>query len=174
MTDPKPALQRSRTWMALILAAGSLALTACGDKGANETAGQKVDSAVANTQEAAVDAKAKAEQMTSEAKAKTESAAASTESTVKQEATDAKEAVKDAGSAVAQAMGDAAITASVSTGLAKDADLSAIKIDVDTKDGKVTLSGPAPNAAAKERAEAIAKTVEGVKSVDNKLEVKAM
>ena len=64
------------------------------------------------------------------------------------------------------------ITAAVSTGLAKDPDLSAIKIDVDTKGGQVTLSGPAPNAAAKARAEEIAKSVKGVSAVDNRLELK--
>ena len=69
-------------------------------------------------------------------------------------------------------MDDAGITAKVHTGLAKDPDLSTLKIDVDTKDGVVTLKGPAPNAAAKERAETIAKGVEGVKSVNNDLEVK--
>ncbi|MEO5736934.1 MAG: BON domain-containing protein, partial [Variovorax sp.] len=42
----------------------------------------------------------------------------------------------------------------------------------DTKGGTVTLSGPAPTAAAKSRAGDIAKSVEGVGSVDNKLEVK--
>ncbi|HET7837993.1 MAG TPA: BON domain-containing protein [Variovorax sp.] len=93
---------------------------------------------------------AKTEQAGTTAKAKTESAAAS----------------------VAGTMDDASITAAVSTGLAKDPDLSAIKIDVDTKGGQVTLTGPAPNVAAKARAEEIAKSVKGVSAVDNKLEVK--
>ena len=53
----------------------------------------------------------------------------------------------------------------------QDKDLSAIKINVDTKDGVVTLSGPAPTAAAKERAAEIAKNVQDVKSVNNNLVV---
>ena len=87
---------------------------------------------------------------------------------------DAKAKVKSCGlSSVAAKVDDAAITASVTAGLAKDPDLSAIKINnVDTKGGVVTLNGPAPTAAAKARAEDIAKGVEGVSSVDNKLEVK--
>ena len=68
---------------------------------------------------------------------------------------------------------DMAITASVASGLAKDAELSAIKIDVDTKNGKVTLYGPAPSAAARDRATTIAKSIKGVSSVDNKLVIKA-
>jgi hyperosmotically inducible periplasmic protein len=94
--------------------------------------------------------------------AKTESAAAGV-----------KDAAKDAGAAVAGSVDDASITAAVSAGLAKDPDLSAIKIDVDTKGGTVMLKGPAPNAAAKSRAEEIAKNVKGVSSVDNQLEVKS-
>ncbi|MDM0000384.1 BON domain-containing protein [Variovorax sp. J22P240] len=150
MTDLNPISRHSGRWLALLLASGALALTACGDKGSNQTAGQKVDSAIAKTDQAGADAKAKSE-----------SAAAST-----------KEAAKDAGAAVAGAVDDAAITAAVSTGLAKDPDLSAIKIDVDTKGGTVSLSGPAPNAAAKARAEEIAKSVKGVSAVKNNLEVK--
>jgi osmotically-inducible protein OsmY len=150
MTDLNPASRHSRHWLASILACGVLALTACGDKAGDQTAGQKVDSAIAKTERAGGDAKAKSE-----------SAAAST-----------KEAVKDAGASVAGAVDDASITAAVSTGLAKDPDLSAIKIDVDTKGGTVSLSGPAPNAAAKARAEEIAKSVKGVSAVNNNLEVK--
>ena len=69
-------------------------------------------------------------------------------------------------------MDDIGITASISSQFAKDPDLSAIKIDVDTKNGAVTLNGPAPTAAAKDKASTIAKAVKGVISVDNKLMVK--
>ena len=150
MTDLNPTSRPSRHWLVLLLASGALALTACGDKAGDQTAGQKVDSAIAKTEKAGADAKAKSE-----------SATAST-----------KEAVKDAGASVAGAVDDASITAAVSTGLAKDPDLSAIKIDVDTKGGTVSLSGPAPNSAAKARAEEIAKSVKGVSAVNNNLEVK--
>jgi osmotically-inducible protein OsmY len=57
--------------------------------------------------------------------------------------------------------------------LATDKDLSAIKIDVDTKDGVVTLTGPAPSESARDRATEIAKNVKGVSSVNNQLTVKA-
>lgn len=68
---------------------------------------------------------------------------------------------------------DAAITASVNASLAKDPDLSAMKIDVDTKSGVVTLTGPAPTPAAKDRATSLAQAVEGVAGVNNNLEVRA-
>jgi hyperosmotically inducible protein len=68
---------------------------------------------------------------------------------------------------------DAAITAAVSARLAGDPDLSALRIDVDTRDGKVTLSGPAPTEAARARAAELATSVKGVLGIDNKLVVKA-
>jgi osmotically-inducible protein OsmY len=71
-----------------------------------------------------------------------------------------------------RAMSDTAITASVKTDFIKDPDLSVLKIDVDTKDGVVTLNGLAGNEAAKQRAEKMASSVKGVKEVRNFLTVK--
>ncbi|MBT2326518.1 BON domain-containing protein [Variovorax paradoxus] len=96
------------------------------------------------------------------------------DSTATPPATQPSGAARDTGAAVSARIDDATITAAVSAGLAKDPDLSAIKIDVDTKGGTVMLKGPAPTAAAKSRAEQIAKNVKGVSSVDNQLEVKSM
>jgi len=84
-----------------------------------------------------------------------------------------KSDIKDASMAISAKVDDAAITAAVSAGLAKDPDLSAIKISVTTTAGVVNLKGPAPNAEAKSRAEDIAKNVHGVTSVRNQLEVRA-
>ena len=50
--------------------------------------------------------------------------------------------------------------------------LSAMKIDVHTSHGRVALTGPAPDGAAKARAALLASAVEGVSSVDNRLIVK--
>jgi hyperosmotically inducible periplasmic protein len=66
-------------------------------------------------------------------------------------------------------MDDAQIVTKVKTALAADSDLSALKIDVDSKNGVVTLSGSAPDATAKDRATEIAKNVKDVKSVENQL-----
>ena len=49
---------------------------------------------------------------------------------------------------------------------------SALKIDVETRNGVVSMYGPAPTAAAKDRATTIAKAVKGVASVNNDLTVK--
>jgi len=159
----------SRAWLAVLVAGVALTLAGC-DKSDNRTAGEKLDSAVAKTEKAADTAAAKTGEAVRDAKAKVESS--STTAEVKEGMARAKEAAKDAGAAMSATMDDAAITASVSAGLAKDPDLSAIKIDVDTKGGAVSLKGPAPTAAAKARAEEIAKGVQGVTSVNNQLEVK--
>lgn len=78
-----------------------------------------------------------------------------------------------AAGAMANVAGDAAITTKVNAAFANDSELSAIKIDVDTKNGAVTLTGPAPSAAAKERATTMARAINGVTSVTNNLVVKA-
>jgi hyperosmotically inducible protein len=75
---------------------------------------------------------------------------------------------------VAEAMGDAAITLAVNAELAKDAQLSTLRIDVDTLAGRVTLAGNAPNDVARDRATLLAQSVRGVKSVDNRLAVGPM
>jgi len=160
----------SRAWLAVFVAGAALTLAAC-DKSDNRTAGEKLDRAVAKTEQAADTAAAKTGEAVKDAKAKVD--ASSTTAEVKAGVANVKEAAKEAGAAVSATVDDAAITASVSAGLAKDPDLSAIKINVDTKGGTVSLKGPAPSAAAKARAEEIAKGVPGVTSVSNQLEVKS-
>lgn len=80
-------------------------------------------------------------------------------------------AARDTAQKAMDTVDDATITAQVSAGLARDPDLSATRIDVDTRNGVVTLKGPAGNAAAKQRAETIARGVKGVTSVSNELQV---
>lgn len=72
---------------------------------------------------------------------------------------------------VGEAVDDARITALVNAELARDPELSALKIDVDTDQGRVVLNGQAPNPGARERAERLASGIEGVHSVDNRLTV---
>jgi len=145
----------------LAVSALALGLAACG-KTEEPTVGQRLDSAVEKTEQAAADARAKAEAAMQSAETKMEKGAANAEATAKQAADTAKGAIDDA-----------TITAQVSAGLAKDPDLSAVKINVDTVNGKVTLNGPAPSTVARDRAETIAKAVSGVTSVNNQLVVSA-
>lgn len=155
-------ITRGRSLAVVSSLAVLLALSACGKQNEDRTVGQQIDSAVAKTEQVAKNA-------TNEAKSSMESAGAK----IEQSGTEAKESAKQAAATVGEKLDDASITASVSAGLAKDPELSAIKIDVDTKNGVVNLTGPAPTSNARERATEIAKAVKGVSSVNNQLTIKA-
>ncbi|MCE4556740.1 BON domain-containing protein [Roseateles cellulosilyticus] len=81
----------------------------------------------------------------------------------------AAEASREALAGVGTAIDDAGISTKVKAALAVDPALSAARIDVTTQSGVVRLDGPAPNAAAKERASVLAAAPEGVRGVDNRL-----
>ena len=142
---------RPRAAFYILAIAAAVTLAGC-SKNDNRTAGEKVDAGLAKAEQAADTAAAKTKEMLADTKLKTD--------------------IKDAGALISAKVDDAAITAAVSAGLAKDADLSAIKINVSTAGGAVSLKGPAPSAEAKTRAGDIAKAVQGVTSVDNQLEVR--
>ena len=89
----------------------------------------------------------------------------------KAEMKDAKEATKDAAAKVGALATDATITTKINAALVADDQLKALKINVDTKDGKVVLTGTAPDAGSRDRATAMAKAVDGVVDVDNRLTV---
>jgi hyperosmotically inducible protein len=69
------------------------------------------------------------------------------------------------------AKSDAGITTSVKSKMAADDTVKAYQIDVDTKDGVVTLTGTVPTPTAKEQAIIIARSTDGVRSVVDNLDV---
>jgi osmotically-inducible protein OsmY len=123
--------------------AAALALAACSPRD-NQTVGQQVDQAVASAKASAQEA-----------------------------AQDAKQATAEAANAVSTTAADATITTKINAALAADDKLKATKIDVDTSNGRVVLTGTAPDAGSKERATTLSKAVEGVVDVDNRLTVEA-
>ena len=89
-----------------------------------------------------------------------------------------KEALPDANEraknreTVSSSTAGAALTTKVKTALAKDEGLKTMtSIDVDSKDGVVTLKGKVDSADLKKKAGEVAKKVSGVKSVKNELKV---
>lgn len=140
-------LKTSATTVCALVAA--LALGACQRTDDGRTAGQKMDTAVANAEQKAAEIKQDAKQESAEAK------------------NDINRAVEKAG----DKMKDASITTAVNAELARDAELSALRIDVDTADGRVVLRGTAPNDTSRQRATTLAARVDGVVSVDNQLSV---
>jgi osmotically-inducible protein OsmY len=134
--------------VAALSAALALSLLGC-SRHDDRTIGQRVDAANERAQTAAENAKDEA----------------------KRAATDIREETRVATSEATDKVTDAAISASIKTDLAKDPDLSALKIDVDTSNGHVTLHGSAPSDEARARATKLASNVKGVTSVDNELSV---
>jgi hyperosmotically inducible periplasmic protein len=139
-------MKHATLWLAPLALA---TLVACGQKDESTTVGQKIDEAVVNTERKADEAKAAVGEATAEAKA----------------------GAQAMGDKVAEKVSDATITAAVNAEIAKDNKLSALKIDVDTRDGYVQLKGSAPDSASVDRATMLAASVKGVLKVDNQLSV---
>ncbi|MBK7062250.1 MAG: BON domain-containing protein [Rubrivivax sp.] len=151
---------RSTRHLTLIAAAtAALLLSACG-RDDNQTVGQKIDGAIATTERNVEQARTDASQKMAEAKDTAE------------RATDkVAEKVDRVVDAVGNTVADAALTASVNAELAKDSKLSAMRIDVDTTNGRVLLQGKAPDAASRDRATRLAEGVKGVNHVENRLQI---
>jgi hyperosmotically inducible protein len=94
---------------------------------------------------------------------------------LKQKAKEEKvpEKVKEGAKELGDMALDASITAAIKAKMAADEQVKASDIDVDTKNGNVTLSGTVSSKAEADRAIQIAKEAEGVKSVTSHLVVKA-
>lgn len=75
------------------------------------------------------------------------------------------------GQTAGQYVDDATITASVKSKLVAEKTANLTRIDVDTTNQVVTLTGIVASADQKARAEHLARQVEGVKSVKNNLQV---
>lgn len=165
-----------------------LALAACGEHPDGPSAGQKLDSAVSRTSDVAGQATDSARRATAGAAGTAKEAVGSAASSARDPnqqarneartsvmgaAADTRQSGAGAGPAAAGKVDDAQITSRVSASLMGDKDLSAIRIDVDTRDGVVTLSGPVPSTTAKARANEIAWGVKDVKSVNNQLTLSA-
>jgi hypothetical protein len=144
----KSTLSRSAA-VALSLLAGTAWLSACNRADDGSTAGQNTDAVVAQAERKAEDVG----------------------SSTRDAGRDAGQAVGNATDAVANKSRDMAITTTLNAKLAADERLSALKINVDTVDGRVVLRGTAPDTAARTHATELARSVEGVTDVTNELSV---
>jgi hyperosmotically inducible protein len=82
-------------------------------------------------------------------------------------------AVRPGPATVGSAVDDATLTGKVKAALIDSPATKARQINVESRDGVVQLSGFVNTAAEKSAAEQVAKGVEGVKSVDNQIDVKS-
>lgn len=156
-----------KSLIAASAAALVLGLAAC-ERSDDRTAATH-ESATSQTEQVARDTREQTRETAREAREDAREATASADASIDRAARD----TRAMGAAAANKVDDAGITAKVNAALAGDKELSALRIDVDTRDGVVTLSGPAPSASAKERAAELALKVEGVASVNNQLTIKA-
>jgi hyperosmotically inducible periplasmic protein len=76
------------------------------------------------------------------------------------------------GETLGQNIDDTTLTATVKTKLSVDKLANLTRIDVDTYNGVVSLNGVVSTPEEKQRAEEIARTVNGVKKVVNNLQVR--
>ena len=75
------------------------------------------------------------------------------------------------GKSVDETVDDATITTSVKKSLLNDPDVAALRIDVDTFKGVVTLSGAVKTAAERDKAIALARKIGGVTDVKSTLQI---
>jgi osmotically-inducible protein OsmY len=69
------------------------------------------------------------------------------------------------------AVGEGTLTAKIKSKMALDDIVKASAIDVDTRDGVVTLSGTVTSEAERQRAVQLARETEGVRSVEDRLKI---
>ena len=146
---PPPRRRRFRLWAWLVPAAIGAAIAGLAVSGYYETAtlGQRVDATVERGQDGLRALAGDVQQS-------------------------ADRVVENGAQKVARAasvLTDAGITASIKTALAADPALSAMKIEVRTQRGVVTLAGPAPDEQSRERATVLARAPQGVLEVRNEL-----
>lgn len=163
---------RQRILSILAVTTLALGLSACG-KNEDQTAGQRLDSAVSSTERATDNAAQRTEEATRAAGVRLEEGANRVGDATSNAADRVGDAASNAADNARNVAGEAATTAEIKAALVKDSELSALQINVDTNGGTVTLNGTAPSDSAKARAEQIAKGVNGVTSVNNQLTVQA-
>jgi hypothetical protein len=129
---------------ALVVAAITVAVTACDQRNSAESAGAKIDRA-----------------------------STSAGQTIDRVGNDAAEKTKVATTKAAEALDDSAVTAKVKAALFAEPGLKTLQLGVETHEGVVTLSGAVDTPVLRQRAIEIAGAMNGVHQVVDKLVVKS-
>jgi osmotically-inducible protein OsmY len=74
---------------------------------------------------------------------------------------------------VGEKVDDVTLLTKIKADLLQSKNVDGLDVNVDVKEGRVTLSGTASTEAERTKAESIAKSTSGVKSVENKIALKA-
>jgi hyperosmotically inducible protein len=159
----------------------ALSLAGCGDRATDDVASggsttrQRSAESSARDKVAAVGSAAK--QKAGESADATRSAAPDANTNVMGAAREARQQAYGTDPSTTPSAGgkadDSKITSMVLKGFKADKELNPLRIDVDSREGVVTLSGSVPTAAARARAGEIARNVKDVRSVNDQLTVNA-
>jgi hyperosmotically inducible protein len=181
-------MQKSKGFVSAVMLVMSLAMVACASTRTTKSAGEQVDDSVTTGRVKAAliaDPTTKAHQIdvetfkgtvqlngfvdTAASKSRASEVAKNTKgvTAVRNNLT-----VKASDRSAGDTVDDSAITAKVKAALAGDARTKAHQVNVETRDGRVQLSGFVDNSEAKSTAEELARNVDSVKSVDNEIDVK--
>lgn len=172
-------------WLPVLAVLCIVAAAACNNPNVEEqnaqageaikSAGEETGEAVATAGEAAVEGTKESAEAAGDAM---KEAGQEVSATAKEAGKDIAYAAEEAGEKAAAAgdrakakMDDASITASVKAKLIADPEVKGVGIDVDTVNGKVTLSGTAKSTYEKDEAEKLARHTDGVVSVVNEIVV---
>ena len=181
-------MQKSKGFVSAVMLVVSMAVVACASTGTSKTAGEQVDDSVTTGRVKAAliaDPTTKAHQIDVETfkgtvqlngfvdtAASKERASEVAKNTKGVTAVRNNLTVKASDRSGGDMVDDTAITAKVKAALAGDARTKAHQVNVETRDGRVQLSGFVDNSEAKSTAEELARSVDNVKTVDNELSVK--
>jgi len=181
-------MQKSKGFVSAIVAVMTLAMVACASTRTQKSPGEQVDDSVTTGRVKAAliaDPVTKAHQIDVETfkgtvqlngfvdtAASKDRAAQVAKSTKGVTAVHNNLTVKTTGRTGEEVIDDGAITAKVKAALAGDPRTKAHQVNVETREGKVQLSGFVDSSEAKSTAEELARAVDNVKSVDNELDVK--
>jgi hyperosmotically inducible periplasmic protein len=134
-----------------------------------EKTGEKLEETGEKIGETAEKTGEKLEETAEKTGEKLEETAEKTGEKIEETADKAKDKMEDVN--IGGAVDDASTTAKVKMALAKDDTVAAYKIDVDTKNGVVTLTGKVKSSTEAEQAVKVAESIEGVKKVNSVLKV---
>jgi hyperosmotically inducible periplasmic protein len=150
-------MKTTRTLGIALVVAAVAGLAACNEVAPERTAGEKLDMAIDSTRHSVFDAGRKVE-------AQADNAVLTLKGT--------RDAVGAGAIAAVNVIDDAAIVTSINADFLKDGGLAVLKIDVDSREGVVSLNGLAGSEEARVRAGLLAAAVKGVHEVRNYLVVK--
>ena len=169
--SPKELIYFKKIISLIVVLTIGISLSACNKNDDNLASNQVRDS---KTNEVNQDSTDEKNQLTStDLKTKTEKTFSDAGKTLKTATDNAEVSARAVANKAIEKMDDAAISAAVSLELIKDKEIGVFAINVDTKDGVVTLKGSVHTQTVRDRSATIARSFNGVQSVDNRLTVKS-